>query len=168
MRGTARIAAVASLMRGTAGSAAVALVAVILTAACEKHEYEPPDRAQRVEEAATLLTPEMFDTITWSSVEDRAFAGNNVYAARCRSCHGYLGEAGTDYARESDLEVPSLVRPEWPYADIETVRRVIFTGHPGGMPTWGVAGITPREIDAVAYYIVYVLRPEAARLRRIP
>jgi mono/diheme cytochrome c family protein len=153
-------------MRRTVRSVAVALVAITLIA-CEKREYEPPDRAQRVEEAAALLTPEMFDTVTWSSTEDRAFAGNNIYAARCRSCHGYIGEAETEYARESDLDVPSLVRPEWPYADIETVRRVIYTGHPGGMPTWRVAGITPREIDAVAYYIVYVLRPEAARLRRI-
>jgi hypothetical protein len=28
------------------------------------------------------------------------------------------------------------------------------------MPTWGVAGITPREIDAVAFYILERLRPE--------
>jgi mono/diheme cytochrome c family protein len=154
-------------MRTAVRSAAAALAAVVMAAACERHEYEPPDREARVEEAAALLTPETFDTIAWSNVEERTHAGNNVYAARCRSCHGYLGEAGTEYARQSDLDVPSLVRPEWPYQDVESVRHIIFTGHPAGMPTWGVAGISPREIDAVAFYIVHVLRPEAARLRRV-
>jgi mono/diheme cytochrome c family protein len=40
------------------------------------------------------------------------------------------------------------------------VRRRIFTGHPAGMPTWGVAGIPAREIDAVAAYILEQLRPD--------
>jgi mono/diheme cytochrome c family protein len=99
--------------------------------------------------------------VTWADDSQRGFEGNNVYAARCRSCHGFLGDGDTDYAREHDLAVPSLVRADWPYEDVEDVRRIIFTGHPAGMPTWGVAGITPREIDAVAYYLVHVLRPEA-------
>ena len=137
--------------------AALALVA----AACEKHEFEPPDRAQRVAEAEALLTPETFDTITWPSDSARAFAGNDVYAARCRDCHGYLGTGDTDYAREHNVEPPSLVRPDFPYQDVVAMRRVIFTGHPEGMPTWGVAGITPREIDAAAFYILHLLRPEA-------
>jgi mono/diheme cytochrome c family protein len=144
-----------------------ALLLVAGTVACEKHEYERPDRAEQVEEAAALLTPETFDTVAWPGSEERAFAGNDIYAARCRSCHGPLGEGDTPYTREHGIDVPSLVREEWPYADVETVRRVIFTGHPGGMPTWGVAGITPREIDAAAYYIVNMLRPEMARLRRM-
>jgi mono/diheme cytochrome c family protein len=141
-------------------SAPLLAAAVLLAAACEKHDFEPPDRAARVAEADTLLTPEMFDTVTWADDSQRGFEGNNVYAARCRSCHGFLGDGDTDYAREHDLAVPSLVRADWSYEDVEDVRRIIFTGHPAGMPTWGVAGITPREIDAVAYYLVHVLRPE--------
>jgi mono/diheme cytochrome c family protein len=140
-------------------AAAVALAATA-TAACEKHEYERPDRAEQVADAEAMLSPETFDTIAWASDSARAFDGNNTYAAHCRSCHGYLGDGETDYAREHNLNVPSLVQTDWPYDDVPTVRLRIFTGHPAGMPTWGVAGITPREIDAVAYYIVNVLRPE--------
>lgn len=145
-----------------------AVAALSAVAACESHEFEPPDRAQRVGEAAELLTPATFDTITWASDSARAFAGNNVYAARCRDCHGYLGTGDTDYAREHNLDVPSLVRPDFPFDDVAAMRRIIFTGHPAGMPTWGVAGITPREIDAAAFYILYLLRPEAAEARRPP
>lgn len=139
-----------------------AVAALLAAAACEKHEFEPPDRAERVGEAAAMLTPETFDSVTWASDTARAFEGNNVYASRCRDCHGYLGAGDTDYAREHTIDVPSLVRPDFPYEDVDAMRRIIFTGHPTGMPTWGVAGITPREIDAVAYYILFVLRPEAA------
>jgi mono/diheme cytochrome c family protein len=141
-------------------AAALVLVAAASAAACEKHEFEPPDRAARVEAAAAELTPETFDTVAWASSEARAFEGNNTYAAHCRSCHGFQGQGDTEYAREHGLEPPSLVRPDWPYENVAAVRNTIYTGHPAGMPTWGVAGITPREIDAVAYYIVHVLRPE--------
>jgi mono/diheme cytochrome c family protein len=131
------------------------------TAACDnKHHFEPPSRAARVSAADTVLTPETFDTIAWPSDSARAFEGNNVFAAHCRACHGYLGQGDTEYARTYHIPVPSLVRADWPYADLPAVRHRIFTGHPSGMPTWGVAGIQPREIDAVAYYLLNVLRPE--------
>jgi mono/diheme cytochrome c family protein len=139
---------------------AVGLACFVIMAACEKPEPERPDRALQVAEADSLLTPETFDTIAWSGQQDRAFDGNNVYAAHCRSCHGYMGEGGTEYARQHNIAVPSLVREDWPYNDVTSMRQRIFTGHPAGMPTWGVANITPREIDAVAYYIAEVLRPE--------
>ena len=35
-----------------------------------------------------------------------------------------------------------------------------FVGHENGMPTYGVAGLTPREIDGAAYYVLAQLRPE--------
>ena len=139
---------------------ALALVAVLFTA-CEKHEFHPPDRDAQVAEADSVYTPAIFDTVTWVSDSARAFEGNNVFAAHCRKCHGTTGEGGTEYAGERELEVPSLVRADWPYgADVDSARHRIFSGHPAGMPTWGIAGITPREIDAVAYYVVKVLRPE--------
>lgn len=139
---------------------AVALVAAALATACESHEYEPPPREEQVAEAEALLSPETFDTIAWASDAERAFAGNNTYAAQCRDCHGYMGAGDTEYARQHNVEVPSLVRPDWPFADVAAARVRIFTGHPDGMPTWGIARLTPREIDAVAYYVVEVLRPE--------
>jgi mono/diheme cytochrome c family protein len=149
-------------LRRLATTAAVAITTAAVVA-CEKHEYERPDRTAQVAEADSLLTPETFDTVTWASNEQRAFEGNNTYSAHCRSCHGFMGDGDTDYAREHDLNVPSLVRADFPWGDVESIRRRIFTGHPSGMPTWGVAGITPREIDAAAYYIVHVLRPEVLR-----
>lgn len=139
---------------------ALALALAAPLAACDQHEFQPPSRAEQVVQADSMLTPELFDTIAWSSDSMRTYTGNNTFAAHCRSCHGYMGEGDTEYARANDVKPPSLVRADWPYHDVEAVRARIFTGHPSGMPTWGVAGITPREIDAVAHYIVHVLRPE--------
>jgi len=144
------------------GTAVLALGLAALAAGCEKHEFEPPSRAAQVAQADSLYSPALFDSIAWPSDSARAFEGNNVYATYCRKCHGQLGEGGsTPYAAGYGLEVPSLVRADWPEGnDPEALRHRIFTGHPAGMPTWGVAGISPREIDAVAWYIVNDLRPE--------
>jgi mono/diheme cytochrome c family protein len=141
----------------------VAVALPLVAAACEKHEYERPSREAQVLQADSVLTAATFDTVAWSSDSLRAASGNNVFAAQCRSCHGYLGEGGTEYARQRQLDPPSLVRQDWPYNDVEAVRHRIFIGHPAGMPTWGVAGITPREIDAVAYYILLLREEMAAR-----
>ena len=139
-------------------------VLLVLLAACQKHEFEPPDREAQVAQADSLYSAALFDTIAWPSDSARAFDGNNVYAAECRKCHGSVGEGGTEYAAERGLAVPSLTRADWPYGDdVDAVRQRVFSGHPAGMPTWGVAGISPREIDAVSWYIVHSLRPEIRR-----
>jgi mono/diheme cytochrome c family protein len=146
--------------------AACVAAAIVVLAACEKKQFERPDRAEQVAEADSLFSTAMFDTIQWVSPEQRLAAGNDVFAVHCRRCHGPLGQGDMPYARERNLAVPSLAEPDWRYhGDTEAVRRRIFTGHPGGMPTWGIAGITPREIDAVAHYIVEQLRPDAAAAR---
>lgn len=143
--------------------------AIATVAACESHEFHPPDRAERVAEADSLYSSEAFDTISWSSESARIQAGNLVYADECRRCHGTLGRGDGDHARAQDLDVPSLVDPEWEYGDdLEPVRRRIFTGHPEGMPTWGIAGLTPRQIDAAAFYIVRQLREEVTPTSRLP
>jgi mono/diheme cytochrome c family protein len=134
---------------------------------CDKPAFERPDRVAQVAEADSIFSPLLFDTIQWTSAEVRRAAGNDVYAVHCRKCHGSMGQGDTPYARERNLDVPSLVEPDWPFAgDYEAVRRRIFTGHPGGMPTWGIAGISPREIDAVAYYITEQLREDARNATR--
>ncbi len=140
----------------------LAALAILLGAAGCKggHHFEPPNRQVQVEQADSAFSPALFDTIHWASDSLRLFVGNNTFAAECRKCHGYLGEGNTDYDRVHDIQPPSLVRPNWPYAnDMAAVRRIIFTGH-AGMPTWGVAGITPREIDATAFYILHSLRTD--------
>jgi mono/diheme cytochrome c family protein len=145
------------------------LAAAAAFAACEEKRFDPPDREQRVAQADSLYTPALFDTVTWESQEQRLFTGNDVFAAHCRRCHGAMGEGDTPYARERGIDVPSLVEPDWEHAtDTDAVRRRIFTGHPGGMPTWGVAGIPPREIDAVAAYILEQLRPDVLGTGQAP
>jgi mono/diheme cytochrome c family protein len=140
---------------------AVLCASALGAASCTEHHFDPPDREQRIAQADSLYRAVRFDTITWPSDSVRAFEGNVVFSSSCRTCHGPLGRGGTEYAAERDLEVPSLVEPDWRYAgEPDSVRHRIFVGHVAGMPTWGVAGITPREIDAVTHYLLEVLRPE--------
>lgn len=138
----------------------IVLVAVIAVTACQEHEFHPPDQEARVAQADSLYQTVRFDTVQWPTDSARVTEGNNVYAVHCDKCHGPLGQGGTDYAKEQNLEVPSLVRENWPFKDHDAVRRRIFTGHPAGMPTWGVARLTPRDIDAVAAYVVERLRAD--------
>lgn len=138
----------------------VAMAAMGAIGGCGDHEFQPPDRQERVAEAEAVYSAELFDTITWASDSIRALEGNSVYAAKCRRCHGPLGRGETEYALERGLEVPSLVRPDWPHESLDSVRHRVFVGHALGMPTFGVAGITLREIDASSYYVLNHLRPD--------
>lgn len=142
------------------------LCTALAPAACGGEKtFDPPDRAARLVEAEALFAEVRFDTVTWTSSDERSIVGNAVFAARCRKCHGTVGRgtdaSGAEYALSRGLSVPSLVEPGWRLAaEPDSLRHIIFVGHAGGMPTWGVAGITQREIDAVAHYIVDELRPE--------
>ncbi|HEU5210753.1 MAG TPA: c-type cytochrome [Longimicrobiales bacterium] len=137
-------------------------IALLMTAAaCEKHEFEPPSREAQVAQADSIYSPALFDTIAWESDSLRLAVGNDIFAARCRRCHGYLGQGGPVEVRGDTVDVPSLVAPDWSYTgDVDAIRRRIFTGHPAGMPIWGIAGLAMREIDAVAWYIDAVLRQD--------
>jgi mono/diheme cytochrome c family protein len=135
-------------------------VGLLALSAC-KHEIEPPDREARLADAETRFQEQEFDTLSWESDDARALEGNAVYAAKCRNCHGTLGVGGTEYATSRGLDVPSLVQPDWSMeASIDSVRHRVFVGHASGMPTWGIAGISLREIDAVSFYVLDRLRPE--------
>jgi len=132
-----------------------------LTIAACGHDFEPPDRHARVLEAEAQYSAAAFDTLRWESDSARAFEGNEVYAAKCRRCHGPLGRGETEYARERGLTIPSLVEADWPYAsDLDSLRHKIFIGHEEGMPIYGVAGISLREIDSSAFYVLNELRPD--------
>lgn len=124
------------------------------------HEFEPPDRSQRVEAASAAYTPAVFDSVSWTSAEARLQEGNAIYAEDCRRCHGQLGRGQTPYARERRLEVPSLVEREWALGDLEALRREIYIGHETGMPSFGQGGLSLWQMDAVAGYILDVLRPD--------
>jgi len=138
----------------------VVTVMVTLLSACAEQDFEPPDRAERASRAEGAYSRTLFDTIGWADEEARLVAGNLVYAEECRRCHGALGQGRTDYARERGLTVPSLVAPEWPMADADSLRHMIFVGHESGMPVYGAGDLTPRQIDATAAYILLSLRPD--------
>jgi len=132
---------------------------VVLLLACG-HDFEPPDRGERIRAAEAQYSAELFDSVTWTSREARVQEGNAVYAEDCRRCHGHLGRGATDYAAERRLDVPSLVEADWQLADLGALRREIYVGHETGMPTFGQGGLSLRQIDAVSAYILDVLRPE--------
>jgi cytochrome c len=126
------------------------------------HHFEPPDRGERISRAEAIFSSDLFDSVTWESGELRAWEGNEVYATRCRRCHGALGAGATDYAQARGLHVPSLVHSDWAYTeDLGSLRRQIFVGHENGMPSGGLGTLSPREIDGVAFYVLAQLRPDA-------
>ncbi len=138
----------------------IALAATLVLSACGDHKFSPPSEESRIEAADSAYTPAMFDTLEWASDRQRVDAGNMVFAQICRRCHGPVGRGDTDYDREYDLHPPSLVDPGFRFDSIAELRRVIFTGHRGGMPGWGISRLTPRQVDAAAFYILHQLRPE--------
>ena len=147
---------------------ALVVLDCIVALGCAAKEVHPRDHAREVRAAEESLTVAMFDTVAWKSDSARLLEGNSVYAGSCARCHGYLGDGATPYAMERQLDVPSLVAVVTKYdGDLEGLRRRVFSGHEGGMPTWGrrgAAGLTPREVDAVSFYVLRELR-EPARPR---
>lgn len=142
-------------------TADLGLLLICIASACGEKRFEPPGDGSRVAQAGAQFSDASFDSIQWTDREAMLVVGAAVYSATCRDCHGVMGEGDTDYARSRSLEVPSLVQPEWPYDDnLAAVRLLVFSGHTGGMPTHGIAGITLREIDAVSRYVLEQLRPE--------
>lgn len=140
------------------GTAWVMVVLALGAGACGGHEFEPPDRAQRSHLAAAAYAAALFDTVVWASPDEAAVEGNTVYVSECRNCHGPLGRGDTEYARERGLQVPSLVEAGWARAEVDSVRRAVYGGHEAGMPVFGVNALTLRDVDAVARYVVHVLR----------
>lgn len=147
-------------MRRASVPSVLGLATVLTVAACGHHEFEPPDREAKVTQAQAAYDPALFDTIAWEAGEARETLGNQLYVEHCRTCHGPLGQGGTAYAAERGLDVPDLTRPDWPKADPDSLHRAIFVGHASGMPVFGDHALTPREMDALAGYILEVLRPE--------
>ncbi len=116
-------------------------------------------RADSVAAADARFDPAAFDTIAWSSVEERLERGEVVWRFSCKKCHGETGLGDGQLAQVEELDMPVVVEEEWDYAgDIPAIRHRIFVGHESEMPSWGLYGLKYRDIDAVSFYIEHGLR----------
>jgi mono/diheme cytochrome c family protein len=136
----------------------VASLSWLVVSSCGR-DFEPPDRSARVERAALRYSAALFDTVGWDDQEVRLLQGNTAYAERCRRCHGPFGRGETEYARSRGLDVPSLAEATRTM-ELDSVRRSVYIGHEDWMPIFGEGGLTLREIDATAAYVVSTLTTE--------
>lgn len=140
---------------------ALSFAVVLITAGCAREpqvQQTPPDTMTPVAEAA--YNPSMFDTITWESQDAALERGQTVYTYSCAKCHGPegLGDAGV-VTHGDTLRPPSFQDPGWRFADDkEGLRQQVFVGTAKDMPHWGLEGLKPRDVDAVAIFIINGLR----------
>lgn len=138
-----------------------ALLALLIGLGCggEPASEAGPDAAGAeaeadVAEAESLYAAAVFDTVRWNRSVTRSERGRVVYYYSCTKCHGTEGAGNGPLARRQEIALPSLVDPDWTYdGDIDAIRRRVFVGHPAGMPSWGLTEISPRDMDAVAYFV---------------
>lgn len=142
----------------------------LAVAACERKpsgEWQEVGRraanTRSTSAAAVRYDSAAYDTVAWQSSYARGERGSVVYDASCAGCHGADGRGGGPLLAAEDLEVGSLVDPEWVYrGDVPAIRRQIFIGHGVGMPSWGLTALSPRDVDAVAYFLDVRLPGRAA------
>lgn len=113
-------------------------------------------------EGDTLLTaalasysPAVFDSIAWTTDTARTNRGAVVWSFSCKKCHGEAGRGDGGWVINGDtLRPPDFQQPGWRFATDEAeLMKYVYTGNPNGMPHWGVEGLKPRNISAVAAYI---------------
>jgi mono/diheme cytochrome c family protein len=125
--------------------------------------------------ALEQYSPTLFDTISWTADSAAANRGSVVWTFSCRKCHGETGHGDGHFVVEvkdtaSDAMVPDTITPPdfttpgWRFAaDKEGLIKYIYSGNDKQMPHWGIQGLKPRDIDAVANYIQKVLAPGLAK-----
>lgn len=103
----------------------------------------------------SLFDSALFDSIDWNSDRDARSRGATVYSYSCAKCHGVKGAGDGGYRQQGRLVRPPSFRAlDWRFAeDPVGLREAIYGGSDGRMPHWGRAGLTPRDVDAVAKYI---------------
>jgi len=118
-------------------------------------------RADSVGVALLTFDETVFDTIAWASGEEVLERGQVVFETSCMKCHGPHGAGdGGFILNDQVLTPPSWLGSDWRLANRPIrLRRYIFSGSVQGMPYWGLVGLRYRDIDAVASYILQVLRP---------
>lgn len=145
----------------------IVLALSIAAGACAGESGPPPEEqaaaaaaAQKVADAEAMFDEAAFDTISWESSEATVERGRVVFNFSCQKCHGHTGRGDGGFVTQGDtLRPPSFLEPDWRFADDKDgLRRMVFVGTEHAMPNWGLEGLKPRDIDAVATYILSVLR----------
>jgi mono/diheme cytochrome c family protein len=115
--------------------------------------------ADSVALALGQITVEMFDTISWPSDSAAIARGQLVWSTSCQKCHSADGSGDAGFVMHGEKLVPPDFRVDsWPMGDDrDALRRAIYAGSGEGMPHWGLVGLKPRDVDAVALYIQRVL-----------
>lgn len=111
-------------------------------------------------EAAFAYDSAAFREMTWDGDSLALERGRTVWLYSCQGCHGLQGEGRGGIVLVNDtVRTPSFLQPEWHLAGAPwELRRRIFAGSEHGMPHWGLFGLSNRDIDAVARYILAQLR----------
>ena len=112
-----------------------------------------------------MFSEAMFDAVTCVADSAAISRGAVVWTFSCQKCHGPEARGDGGFVQRGDtLRPPSFLDADWQFADDrEGMRRFIFVGGRDGMPHWGIAGLKPRDIDAVTMYVHKVLRAPAGR-----
>ena len=138
------------------------LACVLVLGACggepQAEETAAPDTLTAVARAAYDLT--MFDSIAWETNQEAIERGSVVYNFSCAKCHGDQGRGDAELVRQGATPRPPSFRdPEWIYVeDKEGLREQVFIGTSESMPHWGLEGLKPRDVDAVAIFILQSMR----------
>jgi mono/diheme cytochrome c family protein len=140
---------------------------VLIAAACGGAESSPEERQEArreartdsVEQAEAMYDSTAYDTITWASDNAMYERGGVVWSFSCQRCHGPDGKGQGEWTEKYGFTVPDITVADWPLAgDVPAIRKAIFVGHSSEMPNWGLKGLKPRDVDAVAHYIDGLLR----------
>lgn len=106
--------------------------------------------------ASAAFDASVFDTVTWEEPQKRMDRGQQVYNFSCDKCHGLEGLGDGGFVQGGDtLRPPSFREPTWRMAgDAAAIQQAIFVGTAENMPHWGLAGLNPKDVDAVTHYIL--------------
>lgn len=148
------------------------LGSILLLAACgpsaEEREAMAAEQralaaADTVAEAEAAFDVAAFDTVRWVATDSAIARGHTVFSYSCQKCHGDAGDGSGGFVAQGDtLRPPSFLTEDWRFSDDhEGLRHQIFVGTASGMPHWGLEGLKPRDIDAVAHFIRLRLRDQA-------
>lgn len=151
-------------MRKALAAGILSAAVLVMLAACGGGEEEQAvggdPQGDTIAMGEQLFSEAMFDTIQWEADSVAIERGAVVWSFSCSKCHGPRGWGDGGFVQQGDtIRPPSFVTADFRFADDrEEMRRFIFVGGREGMPHWGMAGLKPRDIDAVTLYIERVLR----------